>query len=363
MVGEVIMSNNSIAKSRILSYDIIRIIAVLAVVMIHSSLGFVTAYPTKSADFLFGNIFDGISRIGVPLFVMLSGALMLDENKETSIKKMLKYSLRIFILLCIWSLLYAVVYEIIQPLIDKKTISVEGFWNAFAYGHYHMWYLYMLIGLYLITPVLKSFVKKSNKNIVMYFIIIAVIFQFAEPLINLLINQGTQTTDLLQKFINKFRMGFVGQYTAYYLLGWYITNIKIKKTHRSSLYVLGFAGLFVTVMGTQLLINDTNKIYNSFYSDTSINVLCYSAAVFVFLYYFFINKNYNRVNKISMILSKLTFGVYLIHPYIITLLNKFINTKNALIQIPLTWIITVIASFLITFILSKIPLLKKLVRC
>ncbi|MCH5301083.1 MAG: acyltransferase [Ruminococcus sp.] len=357
------MSYKSMSKNRVLSYDIIRIIAVLAVVMIHSSVSFVTTYPPKSTDFILGNVFDGISRIGVPLFIMLSGALMLDENKETPIKKMLKYALRIFMLLCIWSLLYAVVYQIIQPLIDKRSISVEGFWNAFAYGHYHLWYLYMLIGLYLITPILKAFVKKSNEKIVLYFIILAVIFQFAEPLINLLINQGTQTTDLLQKFIYKFRMGFVGQYTAYYLLGWYITNIKIKKTYRSCLYVLGFVGLFVTIMGTQLLINDMNKIYNSFYSDTSINVMCYSAAIFLFLYYFFKNKNYKRVNKISMTLSKLTFGVYLIHPYIITLLNKFINTKNALTQIPLNWIVATAGAFLITFILSKIPLLKKLVRC
>ncbi len=355
------MSDTSILKKRVFSYDIIRIIAVLAVIMIHSSVGFVTSNP-QSTNFIFGNIFDGMSRIGVPLFVMISGALMLDENKTVTIKIMLKYALRIFILLCIWSLLYAFVYQIINPIINNASISMDKFWNAFVYGHYHLWYLYMLIGLYLITPILKTFVKKSNEKIILYFITLAVIIQFTIPLCNLLINQITGTTNLLQNFFSKFQLGFVGQYTAYYLLGWYITNINIKKKHRNLLYALGVVGLLITILGPQLLINDTNKIYNNFYSDTSINVMCYSVGVFAFFFYSLSNKKYKRNSSFIMTLSNLTFGVYLIHPYILYLLGKFINTGNALTQVPLNWITATIISFIIVFLMSKIPLLKKLVR-
>lgn len=355
------MSEVSKPRDRVLSFDVIRIVAVLAVVMIHSAATFI-AYPPQSVEFIMANIFDGISRIGVPLFVMISGALMLDENKNLPIKTMLKYALKIFILLCIWSLLYAVVYQIITPLSENKQVSVSAFFNAFVYGHYHLWYLYMLIGLYLITPILRAFVKKSNEKIVFYFIVLAAIFQFAIPLVNVLINEATQTSNLLLNFSNKFKMGYVGQYTAYYLLGWYLTNVSIKKTYRSLLYILGFAGVLITILGTQLMINDTNKIYNTFYSDIGINVMFYSIGVFVFLFHFYKDKKYKHFNKISAALSKLTFGVYLIHPYIIFILNKHFNTRIAPLQLLMDWAIAVAVSFLITFILSKIPLLKKLVR-
>ena len=73
-------------KERNSFLDITRIVAVLAVIMIHTSSGFVTLYDTSSIEFLWGNIFDSISRIGVPLFVMISGSLMLDEEKNITIK-------------------------------------------------------------------------------------------------------------------------------------------------------------------------------------------------------------------------------------------------------------------------------------
>mgnify|MGYP002518752370 CR=1 FL=1 len=71
----------SIDKSRNLSLDCVRIVAVLAIVMIHLSASYLN-YGVSSPMFLWGNIFDGLSRVGVPLFVMVSGALMLDEKKR-----------------------------------------------------------------------------------------------------------------------------------------------------------------------------------------------------------------------------------------------------------------------------------------
>lgn len=62
--------------------DIIRIVAVLAVIMIYTSANFVTSFDVFSTEFIGGNIFDSLLRIGVPLFVTISGSLMLDENRN-----------------------------------------------------------------------------------------------------------------------------------------------------------------------------------------------------------------------------------------------------------------------------------------
>ena len=73
-------------NQRKLYLDLLRIIAISAVVMIHVSASYVTN-ANSLLDFTVGNIFDSVSRLGVPLFLMISGALILDENKEFNCKK------------------------------------------------------------------------------------------------------------------------------------------------------------------------------------------------------------------------------------------------------------------------------------
>ena len=81
--------NNTTLKTnnRIISYDVMRIFAAVAVVMIHSVAEFIKDCPVMSIDYAVMNIIDSITRFSVPLFVMISGALILDEEKEFSMKK------------------------------------------------------------------------------------------------------------------------------------------------------------------------------------------------------------------------------------------------------------------------------------
>ena len=70
------------------SLDIARIVAIMAVAMIHCSANFVIHFNLFSTEFILGNIFDAASRVGVPLFLMISGALFLDERKDITLKSM-----------------------------------------------------------------------------------------------------------------------------------------------------------------------------------------------------------------------------------------------------------------------------------
>lgn len=174
-------------KERNSFLDITRIVAVLAVIMIHTSSGFVTLYDTSSIEFLWGNIFDSISRIGVPLFVMISGSLMLDEEKNITIKSLLSKNIKnIVYLLIFWSVIYCSIYEVIFPLIKGEALNFPSIIVSLENGHFHMWYLYMMIGLYLITPFLREFVKKENKQLVLLFIAAALATQFTLPVLNVL---------------------------------------------------------------------------------------------------------------------------------------------------------------------------------
>ena len=147
-------------KKRILSYDVIRIVAALAVVMVHIAEPFISRTEIGSAEYVTGNVFGAASRIGVQMFVMLSGALTLREEREYTFVTMRRSIGNLLFLLAVWSFVYAVV----QPLSFGYELSFEVAVERFFTGHFHLWYLFMLIGLHLITPILRTFVKKENKK-------------------------------------------------------------------------------------------------------------------------------------------------------------------------------------------------------
>ena len=121
-------------KNRILSYDILRILAILAVVMIHTSCqGFYTL-PVNTTSFKTSLLLDSLSRFAVPIFVMISGALMLDETKDLSSKKIFKKTLTLFIALCVWSFVYSVAYSVVYPITEKKSLSFTTFIKKFIFG-------------------------------------------------------------------------------------------------------------------------------------------------------------------------------------------------------------------------------------
>lgn len=336
--------------------DITRIIAVLAVVMIHVSAELVISFDASSPEFMWGNIFDSISRIGVPLFVMISGSLMLDENKTISIKNIFFKNIKTTVyLLFFWSALYCGVYNITFPLIKGETISFSNVIYSFAMGYYHMWYLYMIIGLYLITPFLRKFVKKENKQLIILFITIALITRFSLPLLNGLSLIWGKVAYLVA-FIEKFNIGFFGDYITYYIIGWYLTHIEIKKKWR--FYCLGIIALLANILYVQI-----TKDYNNGYSNANILVLLYSIAVFMAINSSLKCEINDKIKKILETLSRLSFGVYIVHP----LFQTFVSRRLIYNQKPLLYLLfyfgtVTVFSFIFCFIISKLPGIKKTIR-
>lgn len=358
--------NNTTLKTnnRIISYDVMRIFAAVAVVMIHSVAEFIKDCPVMSIDYAVMNIIDSITRFSVPLFVMISGALILDEEKEFSMKKMSRYVLRMLIILYAWSLLYSVILNIVLPIIHDNNISIKLFVNSFIFGNHHQWYLFMVIGLYLITPILKTFVKKSNIRAVEWFIVLSVAFQFAVPIINLAVNLlSAEEYNIVEQLVGSFKIDFVGGYTTYYILGWYLKNVDINAKKRKIIYFMSSIGLITTILGVQFVNKSAVQAQDLFYSYLTVNVFLYSMGVFIFLDHF--SKKIRNVKLISIIenLSRLTFGVYLIHVFFINCSKSIINFDNRIVSFLTMWLITTVASFASVYIMSKIPLIKKLIKC
>lgn len=350
-------------SNRILSYDMLRILAAIAVVMIHVSAVFVISSPKDSLSFAIANLCDSLSRIGVPVFTMISGSLMLNESKKLEIKDMLVYALRIWSMLLFWSVFYSIYYNIIIPIIfSRKISSIETVLTAIMDGHYHLWFLFMIIGLYIVTPILRLFVKKENKKYIMYLVSISVLIKSIVPLVNFFCTQFICEGDFLLNYLNKFKLPLFNEYLTYYILGWYLSTFKPEKKQRTLIYVLGCFGFLITFLGSQFLTTETLNAYDTFYSDGIINVFCYSVAVFVFGNHYLNIKNSKHQNVV-LTLSKLTFGVYIIHIAVLTTVDLFTNHLGFHpLRLMINFILTTIISFIGTYIISKIPILKKLIR-
>lgn len=338
---------------RLYYLDLLRIIAICAVVMIHTSSTFVITQSNDSIEFILGNIFDSISRLGVPLFLMISGTLMLDENRNFDLKK---NTLRLILLFLIWSFVYSFYFHILLPLMNEESISRVSFFIEFIKGRYHLWYMYAIIGLYLLTPILRCFVKKANRATVLYLICILVALQCTTPIIVLVLK--TTSNDILLNLytycIDNLGINIGAGLIVYYLSGWYIANFEPSKKASLIIYLMGTVGIVAIVSLTQLF--PAQYVYT--YSNSNFLVFFYAIAVFLL-----IKRVYNpkeTVQKLATCLSNLSFGVYVIHDLVLELIGKALMS-NAFF-IPLVWFISILISFIVVFIISKIPIIKKIVK-
>lgn len=247
-----------VKNNRIVYMDVLRVIACFAVIMIHSSSTYVIE-NLGSLNFWIGNIFDGLARIGVPLFVMVSGALMLDEKYDFSAQKLIEHIKKMIIFFIFWSCFYCVIFKIIIPLTENANISCVDILVNLVSGEYHLWFVYLIIGLYLIVPLLRLWVNKNNKKYVEYFIVLSLIFTYILPqIVSIAVNFCGLFWALNTILDNYLSLKYIGGFTTYFILGWYLNNYDIK--NKKNVYALGLISLAITIFGTYILSYNTGKM-------------------------------------------------------------------------------------------------------
>ncbi|HIS26473.1 MAG TPA: acyltransferase [Candidatus Pullilachnospira intestinigallinarum] len=343
---------------RIVSLDLIRTTAALMVVMIHCSSMFVKSFDTISREFVLGNFFDSISRAAVPLFVMTSGALLLDERRQFSVRKFYGRNVKnLALLLAFWSAFYAVLYQAVFPLVRGERADVPELIHDFIFGHYHMWYLYMAVGLYLITPFLRCVARRENAGLVRLFLGISLLTQFSVPLIQALAAIW-EPLEYWNSLINKFRLQFFCGFTAYYLAGWYLAHVGLSRLERRILTAVGAISLAMIFVYVQL----TGK-YSIGYSNYSLLVFLYAAALFSVLYRIGNRLQGKKPGTVLEVCSGLSFGVYIIHPLLLRELREVIPYERAPLWYLLgTYVAVCAAAALLTRIGSALPGIRKVFR-
>ncbi|WP_025785870.1 acyltransferase [Sporosarcina sp. D27] len=338
---------------RLVYMDWLRILAALAVVTIHVSAGVVTddAQDYKS-PWMAGNFYESISRWAVPMFVMISGALMLGSTREITILSFLKKKLaKILIPLFAWS----VIYYANEVRKDEITFSVADFIKRFATDDimYHLWFLYMIAGLYLITPLLKILIQHAKRKDIEYFLIL---WLFASVFSN-----------WLEYFIGyrfEIELFFVTHYIGYYVLGYYLFTFEFHAKWRILIYIGGIAGFVTTFFMTyheSLKIDEPLEQF--WYDEHSPNVLLMAVALFMVFKSSKIGEV--KVPWIGKVISQASFGIYLIHVLVMqTLYEKFDFVwfdLHPIIGIPYKVLLIVTISTILVRFIKKVPVLRGII--
>ena len=336
---------------RDISLDIIRILATLAVITIHVTGLHWLDQDITSFSWQTYNIFRAAVRWAVPVFIMLSGALFLNPQKDFSIKKLYgKNILRIVTAFVFWSFIYAL-YEN-----DRSALDFLGRWIK---GAGHMWFIFLILGLYSILPILRRICE--SELLMKGFLVTAFILGFLLPALlesipAFMLRPILDGLPLL--CLKLFQKAF--GWSGYYVLGWYLVRFrKVRKGDLHSCYFIYAAGLLAFISSVFLYRNYAFRLGyapDEFYDNISLTVLLEAIAVFIALS----NMEWNVLftqNAVIRKISDATFGIYMVHMLVFYLLDAFTADYScyAVIWIPVMIVVVTFMSYCIVVLIQKIP--------
>lgn len=352
-------------KQRVGYFDALRIVAAVAVIVIHIASLKWNSYDVGSSGWQIANILNAVTRWAVPIFVMISGALLSDPKKPFSTRKFFRKNvLRIVIVFLVWSAFYVLYSWKVKKWEPGSILGLVALWIE---GHYHMWFLYMLLGLYIITPILRLIT--SNRKILNYSLLVGLIFTFIIPGIVSLANVATLGGDnvvagtikaILDSVMGSMHFSFLGSFVTYYLLGYYLRTEDFGRLQRVIMYLFGLIGAIVGC----LIMNNTSEAtgvkfgYNSEFLPW---ILAMAVAVFVFFRY-----HCDRIGrrKSVRLLASTSFGIYLVHVAVLDLIMRidfFQTAEFGWLMYLLVVVVVAVISFVVTWVLQRIPIVRKIV--
>ncbi|OOY33617.1 hypothetical protein BMI88_01600 [Thioclava sp. F36-6] len=332
--------------------DLIRIISIFAVVILHVAAFDVTQSDLGTTEWWTGNIYDAASRWCVPVFVMVSGALLLQQEDKGTLSAFYQRRLkRIAIPLLVWTIAF-LVYGDLKLTLGDKAFSFNENLKLIASGipYFHLWFLYMIAPLYLFTPFIKRLISACPRNEL--WLLAAITFLIAA----------------LSEIIDNYQgngPGFFGawflMYLPYFLSGYLIYTESSFHSQEKLLWAT-ILGMSVTATVAAVYIVAVRHGLDTglyFYSYLSITVIPMSFSIFALLAR---AKNDFVHEKELRNFSNLTLGIYLIHPVFLDLFQSLLKgLLPPAFNIPVKAILVFLASALVALALSRIPYLRRII--
>jgi surface polysaccharide O-acyltransferase-like enzyme len=344
-----------------LPVDLIRTFAIILVIMLHAATEPIPIVDQMAPEgvtlWWTVNIYDSLARPAVPLFVMLSGALLLQPAKlgeplGVFFKKRLN---RIALPFLFWG----AAYFAWRFFVYGEALSANSILQGVLNGPYiHFWFFYLLVGLYLITPVLRVVVAYADRKTFRLLMILWFLGTAIVPLMGLFGVYSLNSNVFLVT-------GWVG----YFLLGAYFLKVRVRSKVLCALLVLG---LTWTIIGTYLVVGTIGERFSQFFYDAySFNVIGASVALFLLLAAVpsnMLEERFPRGNRVLRLIGQNTIPIYLFHVMVLEALQKgffgfqiSLATMNPVLEVPLLTVVTLFICLGVIYPLKKIPLVRRLI--
>lgn len=376
-------SSDNSYTSRIVWLDVMRFIAILLVIACHCTDPLNASPEVRSnPDINFwGSAYGSILRPCVPLFVMMTGLLLLPVRQESSVFYRKRIP-RVLFPFLIWSVLFNLAPWFIQLVGGSQELVVQFFpWEPepsaslvdglkdvlmiplhFTVFATPMWYVYTLIGLYLYMPIFSAWVEKASDRAKLNFLIVWGISLFIP---------------YLMVFFSKYLFGtcswnsfglfyYFAGFNGYLLLGHYLG--RMDKPSLGKVVSVGIpvfvVGYIVTFVGFRYMTSDPNVTEEGmelFFTYCSPNVVMMTIPLFMIVRY--VNVRSEFLCRALENLTKCGFGIYCAHYFFIGpcfMFTKWIGTPLPFI-VPVSAVFTFICTWALVYILSKLPKSKYII--
>lgn len=288
-------------KARLAWLDLLKVLGAFAVVITHiASIGWQVMDPSD-AGWLVTSIYEIATRFAVPSFFMVSGAIMLNPKKHLTIRAMyVRYIPKIAILALLFSLGYCMFEWLLRGWPD--------WWSALravADGPYFIWYLWVLVGLYALTPLLRTISRRED--LLSYAVALLAFFVIGKSTLN-----SMAPDSLLSTWMNNFILFSSGmEGIFYYLLGAWLISHRPTRSQGLIVVCIGVVSLAVAVAlnHSDALAHGANLDY---VTRDNLLIALYSVGVFEALR---LRSAHLHRSALLSILTRAGMGIYLVHPF------------------------------------------------
>lgn len=320
-------------RERIYSLDWIRVLACLMVIFMHSP------FPSSEENSLFLLASGYLSAPCIGLFFMVSGALLLPVRMST--KTFLKKK---FLKVCIPTLIWSIFYLLWSW--DSTVNFVQHVLSIpfSAQGTGILWFMYVLIGLYLLAPIVSAWLENASKRELEFYLFLWSI-TLCYPILKKYFIVNDSNTGILYYFTG---------YAGYFLLGYYTNKYYNRFVFKYLLFPLALSLLAPVVC--KVLEWNINFFQIFWYLSIFVAIQCLTWFILIRKYWAL---GENKLNKIIADISNLSFGIYLVHIFflrdVIWKWNWILSINNYILQTFVVLVLTLFVSLLFVYLISLLP--------
>lgn len=351
-------------KKRITWIELLRIAACIGVIGIHAGSQHFRDVPVDTSVWQVSNFYHGINRFAVACFIMISGSLYLSSKRTWDLKKLwMKNILPVASAYLFWQLFYGFYRIAVNG--SPKIGSMEFFKKMMVYvsePYFHLWYLPMLIGLLVITPLIWEIVNSPRgKQWSQYMILLFLIFQIFTYTAG---RFDLPWKERVQDLMNTVHPELVTGYVGYFVLGHYLYEYGLPKKIERMVCILGPVMILAGIWLCRQESLASGKATQAFYENYTIFACIWSTAVFLFFKEYVSKIQWSeRMEKMICSLGGCTFGIYLIHAFVRDVLYRngidSMMMRDTILAIPFVMGLIFLISWGIVFIAEKVPFIKK----